>query len=414
LDNKKSNKINYNLESLRGFAALFVVFGHVLFHHTTFDPNYQIGYLNTLFRANDVAHISVLIFFVLSGYVIGITNKASLKRETIIPYLKKRFIRIYPIYFVSVVFTLIISVHYALPVILGTFTITQGLVTKVIWENNPLWSLNYEVLYYLLFVVISFFSFNVIKVFTSSVLIAVISHFIFPNFPILSSYFFGFMFWIVGLFIAKNLNDKKIAVNYNFLVGVLFYILSITALLNNVGIYNKIMSFVNKVFSYPATDNWATTMIGTQDLILIPYCFCIVIFFAGVDFKFRNKLFLLLQIPPLLGIYHIVRLEFDNKSLIYAVIYYLIAMGMFVLGNRISDKFSSLIIKFGTWIGGISYSIYVIHFPILSIFGKFRFLSGTPILFTLKILLFLIITILVGFFLEKKFQKWVKSILSRN
>ena len=411
---KEPIKINYNLESLRGFAALFVVFGHVIEHHTSFDANYHIGYFNILFRDSEVAHISVLIFFVLSGYVIGITNKTGLKKETIFIYLKKRFIRLYPIYFVSVIFTLIISIHYALPIILATFTITQGLVSKVIWENNPLWSLNYEVLYYILFIGISFFSVKISKVIASSLLIAVISHYVFPNFPILSSYFFGFLFWLTGLFVAKYLNNRTTTINYNFLVGVLFYILSISALINHFGLYTNIMSATNKVFSYPATSNWATTMIGVQDLILIPYCFFIVIVFAGIDFKFKMKLFWLLQILPVLGIYHILRLEHDNKSLIYAVMYYLIAISLFIFGNLISHRISSSIIQFGTWLGGISYGIYVIHFPVLCTFARFVFLSGSPILFLIKVLLFLCITISMAFFLEKKYQKWVKSIFVRN
>jgi peptidoglycan/LPS O-acetylase OafA/YrhL len=412
--NKENIKINYNLESLRGFAALFVVFGHVIEHHTSFDANYHIKYFNILFRDSEVAHISVLIFFVLSGYVIGITNKDKLKKETVFIYLKKRFIRLYPIYFVSVIFTLIISIHYALPIILATFTITQGLVSKVIWENNPLWSLNYEVLYYILFIGISFFNIKISKVIASSLLIAVISHYVFPSFSILSSYFFGFLFWVTGLFIAKYLNKRATPVNYNFLVGILFYIISISALINHFGLYTNVMSAISKVFSYPATTNWATTMIGFQDLILIPYCFCIVIVFADIDFKFKVKLFWLLQILPLLGIYHILRLEHDNKSLMYTVIDYLIAMILFIFGTHISQKVSSLIIKFGTWIGGISYGIYVIHFPVLCTFGRFVFLSGSPILFLVKVFLFLCITITIAFFLEKKYQKWMKSIFSRN
>ncbi|MGY2132720.1 acyltransferase family protein [Hymenobacter sp. HD11105] len=130
-------------------AALIVVWSHAFGFPKFLDPNYAV---TGAFSFEPPARISVFLFFVLSGYVIGISNKQALTKETIGKYIKKRFLRIYPIYFLSMLFAILIAKAYPISTMWGNMTLTQVLLTPVIWENNPSWSLHYEILYYLLFI----------------------------------------------------------------------------------------------------------------------------------------------------------------------------------------------------------------------------------------------------------------------
>ena len=103
---KKGSNFNFDLEALRGFAALVVVFRHIALEEELLNPNYSPGYLIHFFP---IANFAVLVFFVLSGYVIGVSNINNLKRNNIFPYLKKRAIRLYPIYIISIFFALVIA-----------------------------------------------------------------------------------------------------------------------------------------------------------------------------------------------------------------------------------------------------------------------------------------------------------------
>jgi peptidoglycan/LPS O-acetylase OafA/YrhL len=406
---KPKSKINLNLESLRGFAALFVVVAHIINHDHSFNKSYSAHFLIFFFRTIDVSHLGVLIFFVLSGYVIGISNKNRLTKGTILDYLKKRFVRLYPIYIICVLVTLFVAQSVSAQLILSTFTFTQGLFTGIITENGPLWSLNYEVLYYLLFIPISLFNFKPALVLVSSILIAATSHFVLPDYSLISSYFYGFAFWSTGLCIARYLNsENKVKVNSTFLTGCLFYIISITALTKYGAIYNVVAS-LDKYFSYPVGAEWYAAMVPASDLVLLPYCLSFVVIFAGINFRFRNTLFLILQIFPIVGIFHILTAERDHKSLLVLVGYYFISIGLFIFSSKINDKIFSPVIKFGTWVGSISYAIYVIHFPVLFLFGR----TDTPSLaiFGIKVVVFLFVIFGLSYFLEKVYQPWARGLL---
>lgn len=87
---------DYALEGLRGLAALWVAYSHIFFYEFKLDPAYHPTFsFGSLFNA---AHGGILIFFALSGYVIGLTNQLPFTKSNAIRYLLRRFIRLYPIY----------------------------------------------------------------------------------------------------------------------------------------------------------------------------------------------------------------------------------------------------------------------------------------------------------------------------
>jgi peptidoglycan/LPS O-acetylase OafA/YrhL len=75
------------------------------------------------------------------------------------------------------------------------------------------------------------------------------------------------------------------------------------------------------------------------------------------------------------------------------------------------QKFAGLIIKTGTWLGGISYAIYLVHFPLLVTFGKIHFFTGSVFSYIVRFILFLFILINAAYFLEKIYQPYIKKFI---
>jgi peptidoglycan/LPS O-acetylase OafA/YrhL len=408
---KKGTKVNLQLEALRGFAALFVVLGHIIYYHKILNNNYFPKKLVFIFNW-PTGHLSVLIFFILSGYVIAESNKTKIKANTITAYLKKRLLRLYPIYIVSLLFALLVATnHYSWPTILSNFTFTQGLIKDVIWENGPIWSLNYELLYYILFIPVSMLNINPLLVWLSALAIAILNNHLNPGIPIITSYFYGFSFWSVGLCISKYLNKREGKISYNKLVSTLIYISSLTFILSKSRLILYAYAVLDKItVGYPANAYWSAIMIRSHDLILLPYCFCFVMIFAGNNFKYKNHLIIILQFPALLGVYHILRAGHNNLLPIVSVIYYLMAVALYLTDIKFLNIISQYIIKTGTWLGGISYGIYVIHFPILIAFGRYDIFSAyNTTTYVIKVVLFLLTVIVTSYILEKMYQPFVKS-----
>lgn len=157
------------LDSLRGLAASIVVFHHVFVFHLKWFAN-TIGEDSFLFRLSafisDLNHDAVLFFFVLSGFVIRLsTNKLDLtKKHDLNYYLYKRFRRILPLYWITLAVTLILGLFHGHPQLeesYGLLTLFGNLLflqtsdqVGSYWvasygENGPLWSLAYEMFFYL-------------------------------------------------------------------------------------------------------------------------------------------------------------------------------------------------------------------------------------------------------------------------
>lgn len=150
------------------------------------------------------AHLCVLIFFVLSGYVIGLSTRSSLRWTTAVEYLRKRLLRIYPIYFLSLLLVLLVANHaYPWTTVAGNFAFVQVVGTDVISENAVSWSLQYEILFYLLFIPISIFQVNALLCVGVCLAVGLANTYFFPTNALLSSYAFGYAFWCCGLAIAN-------------------------------------------------------------------------------------------------------------------------------------------------------------------------------------------------------------------
>jgi exopolysaccharide production protein ExoZ len=144
-----------SLQVYRGLAALMVV----LYHITDLSAaRYNYRVLNGAFR---FGYTGVDFFFVLSGFIIAYTNRSDIgERAALGPYFRKRFVRVYPLYW------LIAGTKLAL---IGANLIPGGPHERepatilasllLLPQSHPpvigvAWTLIYEVLFYLIFAAI--------------------------------------------------------------------------------------------------------------------------------------------------------------------------------------------------------------------------------------------------------------------
>lgn len=163
------------IESARGFAALYVLMMHVVIllglPTSLVEGSYTRLGVDLLLL---YGHQAVLLFFVLSGFSIhyASVDRPLNHRQGILHYYYLRWRRIYPIFFLAVILTLGLDLYgstlsiKSYPQDLETLSWQQllftfgfltdrsyvdGILQPVLNSNGPLWSLSYEVFYYLLY-----------------------------------------------------------------------------------------------------------------------------------------------------------------------------------------------------------------------------------------------------------------------
>lgn len=150
------------LDILRGIACLLVWINHIRVATKYFeDSKYDFMQVFSAW-----GHEAVLIFFILSGIVINLTsqNKTDVKA-----YFKKRFIRIYPIYFIILLFCFLSDYFiYKNPIDTKTFIVNlflsatnDGFLGHSMPLNPAVWTISCEVFYYTVFGL--FYNYNRVK-----------------------------------------------------------------------------------------------------------------------------------------------------------------------------------------------------------------------------------------------------------
>lgn len=162
--------LSYRLDALRALAAFLVVAGHVT--AAVFPQSPKDGATALFVAATGLGHHAVVIFFVLSGFLVG--RKAIeafvLGRSSGLPYAIDRITRIYVVLLPALIVgaALDSSLLYFLGgaaddccrYVAGRLTVAnfignllglQTVAVEVFGSNGPLWSMANEIWYYLLF-----------------------------------------------------------------------------------------------------------------------------------------------------------------------------------------------------------------------------------------------------------------------
>jgi len=153
--------------------------------------------------------VAVLIFFVLSGYVIGLTVKTSFSVPAARGYLGRRLVRLVPVNTAAVLISWALAPRTAGSTVLGNLGFLEnynpyifGWKVPVMANNPSLWTLNFEMFYYLTFLVVWRFAPRTGWLFCC-LAVAMAGVLVLPGFPqIVSCYSSGALYWFAGLSIA--------------------------------------------------------------------------------------------------------------------------------------------------------------------------------------------------------------------
>ncbi len=348
------NKLNL-LQTFRGLAALLVVLHHA--SGAAINIFHQEYLLNFFIFGNS----GVDFFFVLSGFLIFYIHASDIgNRNKFTLFIKKRFIRIYPIYWLVTI--IVLPIYFIAPSFGQGYERDISVVIKSLLlypqtTNMPIvavgWSLTYEVFFYLMF----------------SLLIILKPKL---SLPIIAS-------WIVGILISftYNLvfNQNQNAAFFNIFSGYnLEFILGCLAAL-----------FIYK-FKSRIKINYLKVFLGLSSVLFILGNF--------VPYGLTQESHVLIYgIPSVLIIISSTLIEIKNPLKIYTIFLYL---------------------------GDASYSIYLTHYACLSALIKAAIVIKLNAFIALNFLLtiIIVITIILGCifhsYIEKPLltylrQKWVKS-----
>ncbi len=295
-----------HIDSLRGIAALLVIWLHVseVFIHLSPETLAQGTTLYDVARSIDVGRIGVVVFFAISGFVICKSLKGNIM-EGSKKFLIKRFLRLYPAFWVSIVLGLfslwwLFDKPFSWNIIAANMTMLPEL------SGEPpiiglYWTLETELVFYLLC-------------------------------------------WL--LFVNRNLNNPLILflistfLAFFFVVAKLFFMPPELRSSLKVMPYNLAIMFWGGFFRYWYDDKKALVTLATKNIQL------------------RWLLYLLTMIVLIPAVAALIKGNSEqNDTLIRLGSSYILGLALFIGGNlvfKINNGFMA-------WTGTVSYSLYLVH-----------------------------------------------------
>ncbi len=398
-----SKKKILTIEAIRGLAAIYVLLAHIvqLYNLNSFFPGFEFV-IKTIFG---FAHQAVILFFIVSGFSIhfNYSSKNLITKKEIGVYFRKRMVRLYPIFLISLILSLMVLYITQTPSdylrnILSFIFLTdtsKGAIVHPIPTNFPIWSLSYEVFYYLLYPLLFFGirKYSLDKMVIASIVISLIAaayEFIFsPNH--LTNLLQLYWTWVIGALLADlKLKDRKI-LSGSFLKGLIIFSMAFMFTLENVSLIR----------------DWAWALFFT--LIFISY------------FSESHKTTLLQKAGNfLIGIFAVTScfcLTYQENILFHPVllryILIFIALGSVFFLFFPFEKIQALIrllIKPFVKAGSYSYALYIIHWPLIILF-KYIFLKNQVITFP-AFALIVVGNVVMIFILSRFLELYLQPIFS--
>jgi peptidoglycan/LPS O-acetylase OafA/YrhL len=383
------------VEGVRGIAAIMVALGHCL-AIAILDPSWSPPEPWPYFQAG---HAGVMLFFMLSGYVIGLTNPSQFSPPAARNYLNRRALRILPIYIIAWVFSVVVSSGESAKTIFGNLFFLQNLdpyfSTNLppIRVNGPLWSLHYEMVYYAIFLLVWRFRPPFWLHFTGALALGAMGWFV-PGFPLfLAGYGCGWLFWGTGWWLSQQPHLEADAAPAGSLLSGIFLLMAThhfacgTMLLNVLGFKRDHASIVN-----------------LTNLSLLPAA--LLIMAAASRRKPPGARLVTLAafgqvIGTIASLLLLGRLGATSQWLT-ATTYGVLAC-VFAGLKRIDW------LRFFAPFGRISYAFYVIHFPMLFVVQRLPFPHGSLAGFVPRVATWLALSLGTAWLLEQIFQARIKN-----
>jgi peptidoglycan/LPS O-acetylase OafA/YrhL len=285
----KSMKVWFpEVDILKASAILLIVFGHIDNNISNYDLVRFLGNYNGI--------IGLSIFFFISGFLLSQSDSVINSMEAIKKFYMKKFIRIFPLYWVALLSLIIIfgllqinpghvdPYNFSLGNLLIHFFGLQGIFPYT--SIQSMWFVGVIVLFYLLYPIIAYLSktlFETIIVSSFFFILLVIIHFFLGLIAIDALIYFPL--FISGIFIHQIAYSSKKFLDEQFLKKILFSNLILISVIFLVFVFSELYQ-LNLQFLKP------------QILLLcamIPFCI-IYLIFTHLFIKIRGKIMLLISL----------------------------------------------------------------------------------------------------------------------
>src|SRR6202453_5274260 len=403
------DKFDLPLEGLRGLACLLVL--HMHLSPGGVDPTSPVPLF--FFDQFSMGKEAVLIFFLLSGYVIGLTNRKPYTRPLAKIYLRKRLIRLVPLCWIAIILSVLAYPGDAASAVAGNFFFLQNwhryllIYVPVLIANPNLWSLNYEMLYYLSFLCVWFWkpsSRQMGGLILTMLVIAIMGWFLITQARSLTGYAVGAVFWYSGLWLAwygKPLETAAVRIPWLSIWLLFIAIQHIDAGLQLVTQYHWIWALRGHL-----------PFLTMLDFQTFPICLIIMAAATGRQVPLKAFLWTVSWEQPLLFV--IVCLATSNFALMttYAVPVPLLALALLLWPLRSSNLWLARLAP----VGFISYGLYIFGRPAESIVDRHLLagFSGSYLSYFTRLGLILVIAFALAYVGEKIFQPWIRDFLNRR
>lgn len=192
---------------MRGLCAALVFYAHAFAPTTALDPRWAPP---DCFWWLNLGYAAVMMFFVLSGYVIGLTTPGPASGPAIRRYLRRRALRLLPVNTVAVLLAWALRPASDAHTVLANLLFLQnsvpypgGLAFDLLPNNTNLWSLNYEVVYYLAFIPLWLWIARLGWAWLGLTALALAAPVGVPGSAALSHYACGGLYWLAGYAVAR-------------------------------------------------------------------------------------------------------------------------------------------------------------------------------------------------------------------
>ena len=385
------------LEYIRAFAALAVFINHIV-GKLPYLEKHKSAALHSIGAWGTEA---VIIFFLLSGVVINHTVK-KYSQDTA-TFIKKRAIRILPIYCICVLFA--IGVDYITNFhsntnsnYIGTFFFVdtlQGFLTQPLSTIAATWSLSFEVFFYIVYALT--IGKNQTKWLGIWITLSIVAVYLYyssiPN-KIVNYFVLMLSFstlWLCGYYIY----EFRYSIKTNFSTSIFAF--SMIPLINRLQIspyyYDIVIYLVTAFVCVPIfvfALNCGEQTTSTQKKITLNHWHYLPVYLLGAFLS----------------------LNYSKSLLISRVIYLFIPiLSLILINNKIEFIIKQLLRRWEKvmlFIASISYALYLIHMPIIFLLGRLM-----PNVYIPNIILIVIVAFSISILLEHFFQKKVNQFFKK-
>lgn len=292
------------------------------------------------------AYLGLSLFFLLSGFLMNHNRKIKSKNE-IIPFIKKRIRRIYPLYLLAFILSIMLDLS-NIGQFVGTIKKTDLIILNIFglqgllpieYTTYGFWFIGAILLYYTMYIFISYYSSDIKKIFINSFVLIIPLLILRSEFGLIRTEIFDYYpSFIAGIlsaeFLSAEVKDFKqslIIAIYSFIIMILYYLLNYfefisirrllfldVSLTFNLVIIFLIVCYVTYVHNKINVDIFPKSITGLTSTVA--YCsYCIYLFHISV-------LSILMSILNKMGIYngtiYIFSIVVIGTPLVFIVGYY--------------------------------------------------------------------------------------------